>query len=223
MSIMTRAVIGMPYKLAMNGEMSRRQFYSHAQVLLTNHDRLKADNSTLSDALIKIIEMNRQHAKDQFGDADKAESWACVSIARQALKMENQRIKPVEPMLTNPHPLESRDNCLACGGKHPGMSGLQCPLMAPMSISPEKSQAIAKRGRDAIVDAMVIPQFSTAITDEKPEDFKGIMADEPDINFDMERMEKALAGKRHILPTGLTGDEIGKHLIATAKKLRGEE
>lgn len=40
MSIMTKGVIGMPYTIAMNSEMSRRQFYSHAQVLLAENDRL---------------------------------------------------------------------------------------------------------------------------------------------------------------------------------------
>ena len=43
MSIMTKGIIGMPYTIAMNSEMSRRQFYSHAQVLLAENDRLKAD------------------------------------------------------------------------------------------------------------------------------------------------------------------------------------
>lgn len=41
MSIMTKGVIGMPYTIAMNSEMSRRQFYSHAQVLLAENDRLR--------------------------------------------------------------------------------------------------------------------------------------------------------------------------------------
>ena len=38
------------------------------------------------DALVQIIEINRQHAEDQYGDANKAESWGCVTIARQGLK-----------------------------------------------------------------------------------------------------------------------------------------
>lgn len=38
------------------------------------------------DALVQIIEMNRQHAADQYGDADKAEAWSCVVVARQGLK-----------------------------------------------------------------------------------------------------------------------------------------
>ena len=43
MSIMTKAVIQMPYKIALNSEYSRRQFYSHAQVLLTERDQLRAE------------------------------------------------------------------------------------------------------------------------------------------------------------------------------------
>jgi hypothetical protein len=38
---MTKGVIGMPYTIAMNSEMSRRQFYSHAQVLLAEVERLR--------------------------------------------------------------------------------------------------------------------------------------------------------------------------------------
>lgn len=43
MSIMTKAVIQMPYKIALNSEYSRRQFYSHAQVLLAENNILKAE------------------------------------------------------------------------------------------------------------------------------------------------------------------------------------
>lgn len=40
----------------------------------------------LLEALEEIIEMNRQTALDQYGDAEKAESWSCVTIARKAIK-----------------------------------------------------------------------------------------------------------------------------------------
>lgn len=38
MSVMTRGIIAQPYSLAMHSDYSRRQFYSHAQVLLAEHD-----------------------------------------------------------------------------------------------------------------------------------------------------------------------------------------
>lgn len=42
-------------------------------------------NVGLVEALNKIISMNRQHAEDQYGDAEKAESWSCIVVARAAL------------------------------------------------------------------------------------------------------------------------------------------
>lgn len=49
---------------------------------------LIANHEALRDALVKIIEMNRQHAEDQYGDPDKAESWSCVTVAREAMSRE---------------------------------------------------------------------------------------------------------------------------------------
>ncbi len=43
------------------------------------------NTEVLREALEKIIEMNRQNALDQYGDAEKAESWGCVTVAREAL------------------------------------------------------------------------------------------------------------------------------------------
>jgi hypothetical protein len=47
--------------------------------------RLQSDNARLREALEKIISMNRQQAADQYGDAEKAEKWACVIAASAAL------------------------------------------------------------------------------------------------------------------------------------------
>ena len=49
--------------------------------------------SILETACRKVIKMNRQHAKDQFGDANIAESWSCVVVLRKALA------KPAPPIL----------------------------------------------------------------------------------------------------------------------------
>ncbi|EJM92478.1 hypothetical protein [Pseudomonas sp. GM67] len=51
-------------------------------------DQLQAENEALRNGLVKIIEMNRQHAEDQYGDPEKAESWSCVNVARVALNKE---------------------------------------------------------------------------------------------------------------------------------------
>lgn len=39
----------------------------------------------LLEAAEKVIEMNRQHSEDQYGDPEKAEGWACVVILRAAI------------------------------------------------------------------------------------------------------------------------------------------
>lgn len=44
-----------------------------------------------------------------------------ADVAREALKMENQRIEP------------ARFKCLACGDYHDGSGNLPCPKMSPMS------------------------------------------------------------------------------------------
>lgn len=46
---------------------------------------LVVEENKLVAALNKIIEMNRQQSVDQYGDADRAESWSCVKVARTAL------------------------------------------------------------------------------------------------------------------------------------------
>lgn len=46
-------------------------------------------NAEMVEALQKIIEMNQQWAIDQWGDASKAESMACVREARAALAKVN--------------------------------------------------------------------------------------------------------------------------------------
>lgn len=53
-------------------------------------DGLKSENELLRNAAVKVIEMNRQHAEDQYGDSDKAESWSCVTVLRDALGQEDQ-------------------------------------------------------------------------------------------------------------------------------------
>jgi len=45
-----------------------------------------ARRTILLKALETIIELNLQTAKDQYGDRSKAEEWACVKIAREAIK-----------------------------------------------------------------------------------------------------------------------------------------
>jgi hypothetical protein len=162
----------------------------------------KSEIAALRQALASI--------RDQSSDID-----ACECAADALIDSRSPALK-LHANISN--------RCLACGGHHPGMSGLPCPKMdamalgqenqrvvsappmvdAIMNISCEKSQAISARGRDAMVgDADQVHH-------------------EPTINFDMERMEKALAGERYLLPQGLTKKQIREHLIAHARRLRSE-
>lgn len=52
-----------------------------AQVVLS----IIAQVEALTAGLDKIIEMNRFTAEHQYGNAEKAESWSCVKVARDAL------------------------------------------------------------------------------------------------------------------------------------------
>lgn len=47
---------------------------------------LAAAAPDLLAALEHIVEMNRMTARDQYGDAEKAESWSCVQVARAAIE-----------------------------------------------------------------------------------------------------------------------------------------
>jgi hypothetical protein len=51
---------------------------------------LEKDRHRMRVALEKIIEMNQQYAEDEFGDSDKAETWAWVVTARAALSGEKE-------------------------------------------------------------------------------------------------------------------------------------
>lgn len=51
----------------------------------------------MRETLDTIIQYNRDHARDQYGDAEKAERWACVVKARQALTAANAVSKQPEP------------------------------------------------------------------------------------------------------------------------------
>ncbi|NMX92012.1 MULTISPECIES: hypothetical protein [unclassified Pseudomonas] len=78
MSEITRAAIGMPFEMAMENELSRRQFHSIAQALLIERDQLKADNvAALREATdLAMAIWRRCYAKDSpnFQPFEKASS-----------------------------------------------------------------------------------------------------------------------------------------------------
>ena len=79
---------------ALREELAETQRISQQEELRANEYDTKLvaaeqRNATLIHALLKIIQMNRQHAEDQYGDAEKAESWSCITVARDALESGN--------------------------------------------------------------------------------------------------------------------------------------
>jgi len=50
------------------------------------------------EALETIIQYNRDHARDQYGDAEKAERWACVVKAREAITAIKQAQQAQDPL-----------------------------------------------------------------------------------------------------------------------------
>lgn len=66
--------------------MADHHFYSEEDAISAWNARTDPQRQRLVDALNKIIEMNRQHAQDEYGNAEKAESWSCVTVARAVLK-----------------------------------------------------------------------------------------------------------------------------------------
>ncbi len=80
--IMTRAVLKMPYELAMSNEMSRVQFHARAGEAADELDRLRAENARLN----RVISAR---------DIDDQHTFAEVARLREAL----QHVLQAEPNL----------------------------------------------------------------------------------------------------------------------------
>lgn len=65
--LMLRGVILMPYNMAMRDELSRRQFYSRAQALLADYDRMR-------DALTQA---KKWISRDEHGGECRGEGIFC--------------------------------------------------------------------------------------------------------------------------------------------------
>jgi hypothetical protein len=61
-------------------------FTDDLKSLASAYEAAVKDRDRYKVAMEKVVEMNLQHAQDQYGDRAKAESWACVTVLREALK-----------------------------------------------------------------------------------------------------------------------------------------
>jgi hypothetical protein len=78
MSVMTRGIIQQHYRLAMCTENSRRQFHSHAQVLLAERDQLKAENEAMRKDCERLV-FCTSHPWQQFFQGEYG--WGVMDCA----------------------------------------------------------------------------------------------------------------------------------------------
>lgn len=84
MSEITRGVIGMPFKLAMGSEMSRRQFHACAQEVFVEKERLEAQVATLK--------ADPNSWQSGYDEGRKMGTKTALS-GRDQLKAENERLE----------------------------------------------------------------------------------------------------------------------------------
>jgi|LakMenEpi03Aug12_release.lakeMendotaPanAssembly.Ray.scaffolds.fasta_scaffold722842_2 hypothetical protein len=66
-------------------QFAAKQLTARCDEAERERDEAQAHAADLRAALDKIVEMNRQHASDQYGDPAKAEQWSRVLVARAVL------------------------------------------------------------------------------------------------------------------------------------------
>ncbi|MDD0971656.1 hypothetical protein [Pseudomonas aphyarum] len=104
MSEITRGVIGMPLEMAMESELSRRQFHSIAQELLRDFDRVTAERDALQERLNaadqRIDELNQERksliAYGRSNGLDEA-STLCSRMAYDTYYPAGSRFKHFVP------------------------------------------------------------------------------------------------------------------------------
>jgi len=104
MSEITRGVIGMPLEMAMESELSRRQFHSIAQDLLRDFDRITAERDALHQRLNaadqRIDELNQERksliAYGRSNGLDEA-STLCSRMAYDTYYPAGSRFKHFVP------------------------------------------------------------------------------------------------------------------------------
>ena len=94
MSEITRGAIGMPFEMAMESELSRRQFHSIAQALLAERDQLKAENERLeSEAVYAAAGFDA--AREEVARL-KAENEALRKDAERYRRMRSAALKQAD-------------------------------------------------------------------------------------------------------------------------------
>ena len=112
--VMTQAIIGMPYDMAMSDELSRRQFHERAQYLLGEHEKRQAE-------LAKLRAQLGQWAADGFALVPVEPTPEMVSAAEEAyMPFGDMDIALRMAILAAPSaPKADEYRCRKCGEKTP--------------------------------------------------------------------------------------------------------
>lgn len=98
MSEITRAAIGMPFSMAMESELSRRQFHSIAQALLIERDRLSAENAGLRTGYEAYEQVNAELKAENERLHKALESCADELLAEIICKHGSQKLEDMHPV-----------------------------------------------------------------------------------------------------------------------------
>lgn len=114
--VMTQAIIGMPYDMAMSDELSRRQFHDRAQYLLGEHEKLQAEMAKLRAELERLpvdgfalvpveptpeMVSAAEEAHMPFGDMDIALRMAILSAPSAPATVQGDGWIPIIERLPN--------------------------------------------------------------------------------------------------------------------------
>lgn len=68
----------------MDSESMSNYNYSNTEVY--TQEEMDEKVKGLVGAMEEVVQLNYQHAHDQYGDRGKAENWACVRILKKAIQ-----------------------------------------------------------------------------------------------------------------------------------------
>ena len=86
--VMTQAIIGMPYEMAMADELSSRQFHDRAQGLLADYAALESECARLKNSLLAVMARHFAEGwKKRTSDAE-LEQYLSAGIAQLEAKRD---------------------------------------------------------------------------------------------------------------------------------------
>ncbi|WP_143519826.1 hypothetical protein [Pseudomonas moraviensis] len=109
MSVMTRGIIAQPYSLAMHSDYSRRQFYSHAQALLAEHDSARKhwenESNNVQALMDEVARLKVENAGLKTGYQAYEQVNAELKAENEALRLRCDRLDEDKQSMTETHVL----------------------------------------------------------------------------------------------------------------------